>query len=124
MSGTSSAVTARNIIPLPDSAAVALNTCFLRPRLKPPAKTAAPNTSSRLPRMAPVMDAFTTSSCPLRSAAMAMMSSAALPNEAFISPPSPAPRWWATTSVASPISRASGSSASAHRMNVGVPPRK
>ena len=42
-----------------------------------------------------------------------MISSGAFPNVAFRKPPMPGPVWWAACSVASPISHASGMSASA-----------
>ncbi|MEI2827882.1 MAG: hypothetical protein V9F04_16900 [Dermatophilaceae bacterium] len=44
-------------------------------------------TSSRLPMIEPVIEAFTRSSRPALIATMVMMSSAALPSVAFSSPP-------------------------------------
>ena len=49
--------------------------------------------------MEPAIDAFTTSWSPARSAASAMMSSAALPNVALSSPPTPSPMRSASCSV-------------------------
>ena len=56
----------------------------------------------------PVIDAFTTSWSPARSATIAMMSSAALPKVALSRPPMPSPTFSARCSVAFPISPASG----------------
>ena len=53
----------------------------------PPATIDRPRMSSRLPRMLPVIDAFTRSTRPAWSATIAMMSSAALPNVALRSRP-------------------------------------
>jgi hypothetical protein len=75
---------------------------------KPPTSALSPNTSSTLPMMEPVIDAFTRSKYPARSAMMAMMSSAALPKVAFSRPPSPWPTCSAISSVACPIIPASG----------------
>lgn len=74
----------------------------------PPASMAAPRTSKMFPTMEPAIDAFTTSCNPARNAASAMMSSAALPNVALRSPPTPSPRCSARSSVARPIHPASG----------------
>src|SRR5262249_9907052 len=52
-----------------------------------------------------------------------MISSAALPNVALSSPPTPAPRRAARDSVASPISPASGTIASAANAKVAIPPQ-
>ena len=87
-------------------AAVRLNCCV--PCLRPPAKQDAPNTSSRLPMMLPVIDALTISTWCARSATIAMISSAALPNVALRKPPSVGPERLASSSVASPISPAAG----------------
>ena len=57
-SGITSATTARYISAELDSAAVALN--LGRGSFRPAASTAAPKTKRRLPRMLPVIDAFTT----------------------------------------------------------------
>src|SRR5581483_5247542 len=66
-----------------------------------------------LPRIEPVSEALTTSCSPSRSAARAMINSAALPNDAFNRPPAPAPTWPARCSVALPMSPARGTIASA-----------
>src|SRR5262249_7475780 len=76
-----------------------------------------PSTSSRLPTMLPVMDAFTSATCPFLSATTAMMSSAALPNVALRNPPSAGPDRSASCSVPSPISPARGISETAAVMN-------
>ena len=60
--------------------------------------------------MEPVSDAFTSEINPRRRAKIAMISSAAFPNVAFSSPPSPGPIRAAACSVARPIQAASGSS--------------
>ncbi len=56
----------------------------------------------------PVMDAFTTSCSPARSAITAMINSAALPNVALSNPPIPGPRCSVIHSVDRPIHPASG----------------
>src|SRR5688572_32914305 len=58
--------------------------------------------------MDPVIDAFTRSNRPARSATIAMISSAAFPNVAFSSPPTPSPSRSASCSVARPMRAASG----------------
>jgi hypothetical protein len=68
--------------------------------------------------MEPVIDAFTRSKYPARSAMMAMMSSAALPKVAFSRPPSPAPICSARASVAWPIIPASGITARHERTKI------
>src|SRR5258705_14023307 len=60
--------------------------------------------------MLPVIDAFTTSAWCARSAAMAMMSSAAFPKVAFRNPPNVGPARRARCSVAPPINPAAGTS--------------
>src|SRR5262249_37831513 len=80
--------------------------CDWRP--SPPTKNESPSTSSRLPTMLPVIDALTSAMCPLLSATIAMISSAALPNVAFRKPPSAGPDRCASSSVPRPISPASG----------------
>ena len=62
--------------------------------------------------MEPASEAFTTSCSPARSAARAMISSAALPKVAFRSPPMPSPMRAASCSVACPIQPARGRIAS------------
>ena len=59
--------------------------------------------------MLPVIDAFTRSTSPARSATIAMMSSAALPKVALSRPPMVGPVRCARCSVASPMKPASGS---------------
>ena len=63
--------------------------------------------------MLPVMVACTSSMCPSLSAAKPMMSSAAFPKEALRKPPSVGPVCFDNSSVASPISPASGTMAMA-----------
>src|SRR4029453_6562124 len=118
-SGTTRATTARYISAELERAAVALN--LGRGSFSPAARSVAPRTKRRFPRMLPVMDAFTTAVCPAFSAAMATMSSAALPNVAFRSPPSPGPGGLAPAWVAEPIHRARGTRASAASTNTHVP---
>ncbi len=60
--------------------------------------------------MLPVIDAFTRAMCPLLSATIAMISSAALPNVALRNPPQAGPARLASCSVPRPISPASGTS--------------
>src|SRR5215207_6169879 len=69
---------------------------------RPPISWAAPNTSNRLPRIEPVMDAFTRSIRPARRARIAMISSARLPRVALSRPPSVGPVYAAISSVARP----------------------
>ena len=57
------------------------------PCRNPPTTKEKPMTSSRLPRIDPVMEALTSSSSPARMATMVMISSAALPRVAFSKPP-------------------------------------
>ncbi len=66
-----------------------------------------------MPTTLPVSDPRTTSVSPLLTARSAMISSGAFPNVALRNPPMPGPVWCAACSVASPISQASGMSASA-----------
>ena len=63
--------------------------------------------------MAPVIEAFTTSNRPAWMAKKAMISSVALPNVAFSSPPMPAPTCFDISSVALPMKPAIGTIASA-----------
>ena len=77
----------------------------------PPARKAAPRTSSRLPMIEPVIEALTTSSMPARSATRAMISSAALPSVALRKPPIASPTRAASFSVARPSRPASGTMA-------------
>ncbi len=71
--------------------------------------------------MLPVMDAFTRSTRPARSATSAMISSAALPKVAFSSPPMVGPVRWARCSVESPMNAASGSTPRQAVMNTHTP---
>src|SRR5262245_53789040 len=94
-----------------ERAPAALKRCSLWRR--PPASIAAPSTSRMFPTMEPTSEAFTTVCRPVRSAAKAMISSAALPNVALSRPPTPSPSRVASCSVACPIQPASGTIASA-----------
>ena len=69
----------------------------------------------------PTMEALTTSWSPSFSAKKAMISSGALPNVTFSSPPRPGPVLAARCSVDSPISAAVGitPSAAARKISVG-----
>ena len=109
--GITSATTPRNSMAEVLVAEVRWNFCERRPR--PPTKNERPSTSNRLPMMLPVIDALTSSMCPLRSATTAMINSAALPNVALRKPPSPAPARRASCSVPRPINPASGISETA-----------
>ena len=113
--GITSATTARNSIAAMLVAAVRLNFCDRRPI--PPTKNEKPRTSSRLPMMLPVIDALTSSTWPSPSATTAMISSAALPNVALRKPPHAGPERSASSSVAEPMSPASGTSETAAVMN-------
>ena len=106
--GTSPAARAR---PSPAAASwpariAASATNFWRSRPQPPISIAAPSTSSRLPRIEPMIEALTTSCRPSCSAKSAMISSGALPNVTFSRPPMPGPARCASSSVARPISAA------------------
>ena len=70
-------------------AAVALKVCLSR--FQPPTSIDAPSTSRMLPMIEPTIDALTTSWSPSSSAKKAMISSGALPNVTFSSPPMPGP---------------------------------
>ena len=83
----------------------------------PPATSEKPSTSSRLPTTEPVSEPRTTSVSPWLIAIRAMISSGALPKVALTKPPIPGPVCSAVCSVASPISQASGISASADSRN-------
>src|SRR5215467_7089873 len=87
-------------------AAVLLKCCSLY--LVAPNRMERPNTSSTLPMMDPVMEAFTTLVSPLERATPAMISSAAFPNVALSNPPRPSPTRAASASVARPIQPATG----------------
>ena len=70
---------------------VAFNPAWVRsncwmPCCRPPTRRLAPITSSRLPRMEPVIEALTSSSSPARMAKKVMMSSAAFPSVPLIRP--------------------------------------
>ena len=67
-----------------------------------------PSTSSTLPIIDPVMEAFTTLVRPLDRAIPAMISSAAFPKVALSNPPRPSPTRAASASVARPIQPATG----------------
>jgi hypothetical protein len=87
-------------------AAVALNNCRSRPR--PPTSMDAPRTSSTLPSTEPMIDAWTTSCSPSRSAKKAISSSGKLPKVTLSRPPMPGPTRSASSSVAFPMSAAVG----------------
>src|SRR2546430_470708 len=86
-------------------------------RFRPPATSTSPRMSSRLPRIDPASDAFTRSTRPARSATIATISSAALPQVALSKPPVAGPHRAASASVAPPISVASGTTARPAAMN-------
>ena len=111
IAGSSSATVASSSIVACALAASATNFCRSRPQ--PPISIAAPITSSRLPRIEPMIDALTTSCSPAWSANRAMISSGALPNVTFSRPPMPGPARCASSSVARPISAAVGTTPSA-----------
>ena len=90
------------------------------PFFKPPSNTLMPITSSTLPMIEPVMDAFTRSSSPARIAKSVMISSAALPSVAFSRPPSRGPVCAANSSVERPIKPAAGMTASAEARKIGT----
>ena len=73
-----------------------------------------------LPRIDPTSDALTTSWSPSLSANRAMISSGALPNVTFSSPPIPGPERAASSSVASPMSAAVGMIPSAATMKINA----
>ena len=83
-----------------------LNFCILC--LMPPASMDIPRTSRMLPITEPASEAFTTSNRPSFMATKAMMSSVAFPNVAFRRPPIFCPAKQAMSSVALPITPASG----------------
>ena len=120
--GRISAASARKSIATWALAAVALKVCLSRGR--PPTSIAAPSTSRMLPMIEPTIEAFTTSWRPASRAKKAMISSGALPNVTFRSPPMPGPVLAAIASVASPITAAHGitPSAAAENTSSGVAP--
>jgi hypothetical protein len=73
-----------------------------------PSSSVKPRTSRRLPTIEPVSEARTTSVRPSFTATKAMISSGALPNDAFRNPPMHGLVRRARWSVASPISHESG----------------
>src|SRR5205823_11383211 len=87
-------------------AAVPLKRCSLY--LVPPNRMERPSTSSTLPMIDPVREAFTTLVRPLERAMPAMISSAAFPKVALSNPPTPSPTRAASASVARPIQPATG----------------
>lgn len=76
--------------------------------LTPPSTMERPSTSSTLPMIDPVIEAFTTLTRPLDSAMPAMISSAAFPKVALSNPPRSFPTRAARSSVARPIQPATG----------------
>ena len=99
-------------------AAVPLKRCSLY--LVPPHTMERPSTSSTLPMIDPVREAFTTLVRPLESAMPAMMSSAAFPKVALSNPPRPSPTRAASASVARPIQPATGMMPRAEQTNSAV----
>src|SRR5438093_11550112 len=87
-------------------AALPLKRCSLY--LVPPNRMERPSTSSTLPMIDPVREAFTTLVRPLERATPAMISSAAFPKVALSNPPKPPPTRAASASVARPIQPATG----------------
>src|SRR5436190_17872561 len=94
------------------------NVCV--PCRRPPIRNEAPRTSSVFPRIEPVMDAVATSSWPARIAKIVMMSSAALPNVAFRTPPTFGPELSPSCSVATPTIHASATSAAPESTKTAV----
>ncbi len=111
IAGSTSATVASSSMVACADAASATNFCRSRPQ--PPISIAAPSTSRRLPRIEPTIEALTTSCRPSESAKSAMISSGALPNVTFSSPPIPGPARCASSSVARPMSAAVGTTPSA-----------
>ena len=97
----------------PACALAAVRSKVWRSYLSPPMNIDAPITSRTLPRIEPISEALTTSCRPSLSAKKAMISSGALPNVTFSSPPMPGPERCASSSVARPISAAVGMTPSA-----------
>ena len=93
-----------------------------RPGSPGPTISAIPSTSRRFETMLPVIVPRTTPRSPSAIAIMAMISSGALPKLALRKPPIPGPVCSAACSVASPITHASGSSASAARRKSAIWP--
>src|SRR4051794_18190090 len=94
-----------------DCADAAVREKCWRPRgstFRPPTRIDAPRTSRTLPMIEPISEALTTSCSPFCSAKRAMISSGALPNVTFSSPPMPGPERADNSSVARPISAAVG----------------
>ena len=116
--GTTSATVARSNIPACVRALAGLNSCVWC--FKPPSRNAPPSMNRLLVTIAPVIEAFTRSSIPARSAAMAMTSSVRLPSVAFSRPPIASPVFAATLSVAWLSRAASGTMAATESRNRAV----
>ena len=101
-----------------DCALAAVRLKYCRSRLRPPTNIAAPRTSRMFPRIEPTSEALTTSCRPFWRAKRAMISSGALPNVTFRSPPIPGPERSASSSVARPISAAVGTTPSAEEKKI------
>src|SRR2546428_10278132 len=99
-------------------AALPLKRCSLY--LVPPNRMERPSTSSTLPMIDPVREAFTTLVRPLERAMPAMISSAAFPKVALSNPPRPSPTRAASASVARPIQPAIGMIPRAEQMKSAV----
>ena len=113
---------ARRVAPTP--ACVRSNDWLFR--RSPPTRIASPRTSSKLPRIDPVIVAFTVSNFLSYRSIPAMMSSAAFPNVAFNSPPIVPPSLAARASVARPSRPARGTMARPDPANtqIGAAPPK
>jgi hypothetical protein len=109
--GMTSVATARST--MMDCTLAAVRSKVWRSRRSPPTSIAAPMTSRMLPRIEPMIDAFTTSWRPAPSANRAMISSGALPNVTLSRPPMPGPERAASSSVPVPMSEAVGMTPSA-----------
>src|SRR5437867_887992 len=105
-SGITRAMTASVSIVTWRPAAARLNDCL--GWRTPPASMLTPRTRRMFPMIEPVIDALTTSTSPPERATRAMISSVAFPNVAFSRPPRPGPARLPSSSVARPITYASG----------------
>ena len=104
MAGTNRPIRARTRSAALETAILALK--VWTPFRNPPTRTAAPITSSRLPMIEPVSDAWTTSIRPRWRAKNAMISSAMLPNVALRMPPTWGPVSDPSRSVERPTTQA------------------
>jgi hypothetical protein len=99
-------------------AARALNRCSLW--RKPPTTKAIPSTSSRLPRIDPINEAFTIRKLSALISRTHTISAVMYPKVAFTSPPRRGPIRAATCSVERPMRPASGTMAKAEVMKTTV----